>query len=73
MRWSSHRIISKPAAVKTDGLALEFASDDLKAEPEVVLAAVMEYGPALEFASDNLKARSEVVLAAITHFDGKRA
>jgi hypothetical protein len=37
----------------------------IKADKEVVLAAVMQDGSSLEYASDNLKADKEVVLAAV--------
>ena len=53
------------AAVKQDGLALEFAWDELKGDKEVVLAAVAQAGDALEHASDELKDDKEVVLAAV--------
>ena len=54
------------AAVKEDGLALEYASEDLKADREIVLAAVKSatlLSP-LQYASDDLKADRELVLAA---------
>ena len=43
------------AAVKNDGLALEYASDTLKADREVVLEAVKQNGYALEYASEELQ------------------
>ena len=43
------------AAVRRNGLVLEFASDDLKNDKEVVLAAVRKNGLALQDASDDLK------------------
>jgi hypothetical protein len=51
--------------VQQNGLALEYASDDLKNDREVVLAAVQQNGLALEYASDDLKNDREVVLAAV--------
>ena len=51
--------------VKNSPLALEYASEDIKADPEVVLAAVGEYGPAFRYAAEHLKADPEVVLAAV--------
>ena len=45
--------------------AFKNASDELKADKEVVLAAVKKHGYALEYASDELKADKEVVLAAV--------
>ena len=45
---------------------MEHASDEFKADKEVVLVAVAQNGNALEHASDELKADKEVVLAAVT-------
>ena len=42
-----------------------YAPDELKADKEVVLAAVGQDGLALMYASDELKADKEVVLAAV--------
>jgi len=53
------------AAVTTNGYALEYASDELKADKEIVLAAVTSVGYALQYAADDLKADKEVVLAAV--------
>ena len=47
-----------------DGEALKHASAELKADREVVLAAVAQYGNAVRCASAELKADREVVLAA---------
>jgi hypothetical protein len=47
-------------------MRLQYASDDLKADKEVVLAAVTQNGNALQYASEDLKADKEVVLAAVT-------
>ena len=53
-------------AVKKDGWALQYASDSIKADREVVLEALKEsFGNALEYASDTLKADREVVLEAV--------
>ena len=52
-------------AVQQDGSALCYASDNLKDDKEVVMAAVKNYGYALSDASDSLKADKEVCLAAI--------
>jgi hypothetical protein len=43
-----------------EGLSLEFASADLRADKEVVLAAVRSDGDALEYASIALRADEEV-------------
>ena len=42
-------------AVNQSGYALEYASDRLKDNQEVVLAAVSQNGHALKFASDRFK------------------
>ena len=47
-----------------DGRALKYASEDLKADKKVVLAAVKQYGWALKHASKDLKADPEVLGAA---------
>ena len=54
------------AAVSKDGLALEYASDDLKKDREVVLAAVSQDGKALQYASDERRRDRKVVLAAVS-------
>ena len=66
MDWNNKNDALK--AVKQNGLALEYASDELKNDKEVVLAAVKQYGRALEYASDRLKDDKEVVLAAIEKY-----
>jgi len=53
------------AAVKKAGLALEYATRDLKADKEFVMAAVTNQGGALKFAADALKHDKEVVMAAV--------
>ena len=42
------------AAINKNGLALEFASDKLKADKEIVIA-ISNNGAALEYASEELK------------------
>ena len=44
---------------------LQFASDELKSDAEVVLAAVSQNGAALEDASDALAGQPDIVMAAI--------
>ena len=51
------------AAVKQDAWAIDLAAEDLKADPEIQLAAAK--GGALQFASADLRADKEVVLAAV--------
>jgi len=49
---------------------LAFASDDIRNDKDVVMAAVSKDGSALEFASDDLKNDKEVVMAAVSN-DGR--
>ena len=51
--------------VKQNGYALNYASDELKKDREIVLAAVKINGLALEYASDELKKDRDIVLAAV--------
>ena len=44
--------------------AIEYASEELRADKEVVMAAVKNDGFALEYASDELKADKELVMLA---------
>lgn len=53
------------AAVRQDGLALEFASEALRGNYEIVLAAVAQHPWALKYASDTLRNNSEIVLTAV--------
>ncbi len=53
------------ANVNENGLALKNASDELKNNKEIVLAAVKQYCGALQYASDKLKADLEIVFTAI--------
>ena len=50
--------------MKENGLTLQYASDVLKADREIVLEAVKNSGDALEWASDELKADKEIILEA---------
>jgi hypothetical protein len=52
-------------AVQQNGYALHYASEERKADRDVVLAAVKQDGTALEFASERLRADRDVVLAAV--------
>jgi len=47
--------------VKNNGYALDAASEELKADKDVVMAAVKNYGEALEHASEELKADPEIL------------
>jgi Domain of unknown function (DUF4116) len=51
--------------IHKNGLLLEYASDELKADREYVLAAVRQNGWALQFASAALRADREVVLEGV--------
>mmetsp|Transcript_5644 Transcript_5644/g.13267 ORF Transcript_5644/g.13267 Transcript_5644/m.13267 type:complete len:463 (-) Transcript_5644:91-1479(-) len=53
------------AAVKRNGLALQFATDGIKDDREVVLEAVKNTSRALEFGSERLRADVDVVLEAV--------
>lgn len=52
-------------AVKSNGFALQHASDALKADRELVLEVVRKHGRALKWASNKLKNDPEVVLEAV--------
>ena len=52
-------------AVKNDGQALYYASEELRNDKEVVLQAVKTYGRALEFASNELKNDRQIVLESV--------
>ena len=51
--------------VARNGLTLEFASEELRNDKEIVLKAVQNRGSALQYASDELKNDREIVLEAI--------
>ena len=53
------------AAVTEKGCVLQYASEELCGDKQVVLAAVTENGCALEYASEELRGHKEIVLAAI--------
>jgi hypothetical protein len=57
-------------AVRNNGDSLEFASDELNNDKNIVLEAVMENGFSLEFASDELKNDKNIVLEAVKR-DGR--
>ena len=57
-------------AVQENGLALEFASEKLRNDEEVVTTAVthnLAFSSAIEFASKNVKLKDSVVLKIIEH------
>ena len=54
--------------VKQNGMALEYASANLKGDRDVVIEAVKQDGWALKFASADLKADREIVLEAVKQY-----
>jgi hypothetical protein len=52
--------------VRQDGMYLSYEAIGLRADKDVVLAAVSENGKALKFAAEELRADKEVVLAALS-------
>merc|ERR1712238_356436 len=61
--WSSNRAFVF-TAVRFNGLALETASPQFRAERDVVLAAVAQNGNALQFAAPWLRADAELITFA---------
>ena len=53
------------AAVKQNGLALDYAAVELQANREIVLVAVKQNGLALEYVAVELRADHGIVLAAV--------
>ncbi len=53
------------AAVSQNGLALQYASEELQGDRNIVLAAVSQDGLALLFASEELQGDRNIVLAAV--------
>ena len=53
-------------AVSQNGHALEFATDELRGDREVVMKAVSENGYALEHATEELRADREVAMKAVS-------
>ena len=58
------------AAVRQNGLALEYASEGLRANVSVVMTAVSQNGLALEFASERLRAVYSIVMRAVAEGPG---
>ncbi|CAE6920617.1 unnamed protein product [Symbiodinium sp. CCMP2592] len=52
-------------AVQQNGLALQFAGEELRADQRVVREAILQNAMALEFASEVLRTRRDVVLMAV--------
>ena len=53
------------AAVRINAAALYYASDDMKSNKEIVMAAVLNYGVSLEFASKCLRNDFDVCISAV--------
>lgn len=53
------------AAVRQNGLALQYVSEELRDDRNLILAAVQQNGLALQFASERLRRDEGVVLAAV--------
>ena len=67
-RWPARKIIRNRREVlnaRSPAYELHNASDELKADREVVLAAIQDSGRPLHYASDELKADREIVLTAM--------
>ena len=52
-------------AVSENGFALDFATQELKGDREIVMQAVCKAGVALHFASEQLKADEEIMQRAL--------
>ncbi|MGR3912318.1 MAG: DUF4116 domain-containing protein [Candidatus Rhabdochlamydia sp.] len=65
LQYEMPNIPKQLAIVQKDGLALERASEALKNNKQIVLAAVKNNWQALKYANDKLKDDPDVVLAAI--------
>ena len=52
-------------ALSHNGRSLQYASEDLQADEEIVLVAVYQNGCALEFSKGDLNADKKVVLLAV--------
>jgi hypothetical protein len=65
--FMGHDRLFMEKVVKINGMALQYASDDLKEDRELVLAAVQQNGLALEFASYPHKSDINVMWAAINN------
>ena len=53
-------------AIGQNGCALRWAAEDLRADRDLVLAAVRQNGRALQYASNNLQVDKEVCMEAYT-------
>ena len=53
--------------MKQNGIALEYASEELKGDRAFILEAVKQNGKALRYAEEELKSDKEFVMAAVNH------
>jgi hypothetical protein len=58
------------AAVKHSGVALQFASEGLRADFDIAMVGVKSFGGLLQHLSDDLKADRRIVMTAILHSRG---
>ncbi|MDQ1337790.1 MAG: hypothetical protein QG617_757 [Campylobacterota bacterium] len=65
--WSCRDEVLK--AVKENGRALKYVSEELRGDREIVLEAVKNNADALQYASDELRSDREIVLEAL-NYDG---
>jgi hypothetical protein len=61
--WNDYDYVIQRVA--QHGYALQYTSDDLRNNKEIVLIAVAQDGEALQFASDDLRKSKEIVLIAV--------
>ena len=57
-------------AVRNDGMQLTYATEEIKADPEVVIEVVRQNGLALYHASRELKSSCQAVCAAVKQHPG---
>ena len=65
----SIKVLKGLEAVKKSGWALQFASDALKEDLEIVLEAVKQNGYALEYADESLKKDKDILIEATKEND----
>ena len=53
-------------AVSNNGLALQYAAEELKGDPKVVMKAVSESGHALQYATEELKGDRKIVMTSVS-------
>ena len=55
-------------AVSENGWALQYATEELRGDPEIVMQVVSDLGGALEFATQELRGDREIVMKALSKF-----